>query len=110
MDLKLNIYAKNSTGRYEIEKAYIAETANIMFGTVEDLIGLLDGVKIGDNDALIRVITKGFAQLKPFLKEIFVGVTDDELKRTKIQELIPLFVDIFKETLAEIGKLSKRKN
>lgn len=110
MELKLNVYNKNEDGAWEIEKVYQTDTVDIMFGTAEDMIGLLDGLTIKDTDKLISLVTKGFSQLKPFLKEIFIGLTDDELRRTKVRELIPLFVNIFTYFFKEIGATSNGKN
>lgn len=103
MELKLNIYHKNEAGAWAIEKVYTAETIDIMFGTAEDLIGLLDGFDLNDTNKLVSMVTKGFAQLKPFLKEIFIGLTDDELRRTKVREIVPLFVNIFTYIFKEIN-------
>lgn len=110
MELKLNIYNKNSDGQLVIEKTYRADTIDILFGTAEDLIGVLDGINLNDVDKLLNLVTKGFAQLKPLLKEIFIGLTDEELRRTKIKELIPLFIQIFKYLFKEIGMTSSGKN
>lgn len=110
MELKLNIYNKNSDGQLVIEKTYEADTIDILFGTAEDLIGVLDGINLNDVDKLLNLVTKGFAQLKPLLKEIFIGLTDEELRRTKIKELIPLFIQIFKYLFKEIGMTSSGKN
>ncbi len=108
MELKLNIYNKNESGAWEVEKTYRAETIDIMFGTAEDLIGLLEDFDLNDTNKLVNVITKGFSQLKPFLKEIFIGLSDDELRRTKVREIVPLFMNIFtyifKEMKADNGK------
>ncbi len=41
---------------------------------------------------------------------IFIGVTDDELRRTKVKELIPLFVNIFSELFKWSGKCVSEKN
>lgn len=96
--LTLNIYRNKS----EIEKTYTAESYDLMFGTVEDIIQLINVDELTDNEAIARVVVKCFTQLKPFLKDIFEGVTDDELKRVKVKELIPLFVNVFKSILDDL--------
>ena len=109
MELKLNIYRKTNEGGYEIEKTYIAETIDIMFGTAEDLINLLDDIDLNNTDKMVSLITRAIAQIKPFLKDIFIGLKDDELRRTKLKELIPLFMDIFSYLFKEIGMNSSKK-
>ena len=96
--LTLNIYRNKS----EIEKTYTAESYDLMFGTVEDIIQLINVDELTDNETIARVVVKCFTQLKPFLKDIFEGVTDDELKRVKVKELIPLFVNVFKSILDDL--------
>ena len=102
MQLVLNIYDPVSK---MIAKQYTAETVDIMFGTIEDLIDIIDVEKLNDNMEWAKVIGVGMKKLKPLLKEVFTGVTDEELKNTKIKELVPLFINIFKYMMSEIGGL-----
>lgn len=102
MQLVLNIYDPVSK---MIAKQYTAETIDIMFGTIEDLIDIIDVEKLNDNMEWAKVIGVAMKKLKPLLKEVFTGVTDEELKNTKIKELVPLFINIFKYMMSEIGGL-----
>lgn len=102
MSLTLNIYDEKTK---EVEKTYTAETIDIMFGTIEDVIDVIDMDKLDDNMTWAKVIGVSIKQLRPLLKEIFVGLTDEELKRTKIRELVPLFKDVFKFMMKEIKDL-----
>lgn len=108
MQLLLNIYDPASKN---IAKQYTAETVDIMFGTIEDLIEIIDVDKLNDNMEWAKVIALSMKKLKPLLKEVFTGVTDEEIKNTKIKELIPLFINIFKYMMSEINGLgSDSKN
>lgn len=102
MELLLNIYDPETK---IIAKQYTAETVDIMFGTVEDLIEVIDIDKLNDNMEWAKVIVLSMKKLKPLLKEVFVGLTDEELKNTKIKELVPLFISIIKYMISEIGSL-----
>lgn len=108
MELKLNIY--NSSNKNEIDKVYVAETYDIMFGTIEDLMNVIDLNKLDDNMEIAKAVFKAFDLLKPFLKDIFQGVTDDELRRVKIKELIPVFVDVIKFSFNEFLGIAGEKN
>lgn len=92
--MTLNIYSRKN--KDEIEKVYAADTYDLMFGTVEDIIAIIDVDKLNDNMAVAGMVMKGWKQLKPFIKDVFVGVTDDELNRVKVKELIPTFAAIFR--------------
>ena len=102
MSLILNIYDPQTK---EVAKTYTAETVDIMFGTVEDIIEVIDIENLNDNKTWLKVIGVSIKKLRPLLKEVFTGLTDDELKYTKVNELIPLFKDIFKFMMNEINGL-----
>ena len=104
-DLKLNIYNGKT-----IEKTYIADEIDIMFGTVEDLLDVIDIDNLNDEKEVVKVVIKTLNNLKPFLKQIFDGLTDDEIKRTKVKELVPLFVDIVKYTMDELKALMSKNH
>lgn len=105
--LKLNIYSVGD--KNAVEKTYTAESYDLMLGTVEDLMQIIDVDKMTDNIAITRMVISGYGKLKPFIKDIFEGVTDDELMRVKVKELIPLFVDVFKSIVDGLD-LIKSKN
>lgn len=92
--LELKIYSAEN--KNAVEKTYTAESYDLMLGTVEDLMQLIDVDKMTDNLAITRMVVQCYGKLKPFIKDVFNGVTDDELKRVKVKELIPTFIDIFK--------------
>lgn len=98
--LTLNIYKADNHN--EVEKTYKAESYDLMLGTVEDLIQLIDVDKMTDNIAIASMVVKGYSKLKPFIKDVFQGVTDDELNRVKVKELIPTFIQIFKQIVDDL--------
>ena len=106
--LKLNIYKKEN--KKEIEKTYTAEGYDLMLGTVEDIMNIIDIDKMNDDKEVALMFVKCYRQITPLLLDIFPGVTDEELHRVKVQELIPLFVDICKAVVDSIGLLKTGKN
>lgn len=112
MELKLNIYNKKN-----IVKTYTTDTYDIMFGTFEDLINTfdLDHLDIGDDVELIKSVSQIILNnfngiLKPLIKDIFDGLTDEELKYTKISEIGIVLINIVKFTIDQILKGAKGKN
>lgn len=108
MELKLNIY-KNQR---EIEKTYIADTYDIMFGTVEDLVNMLDMEALrGKNgneslmEAIAKIVTGSKELLRPLLKDIFPGLTDDELRRVKAKEVLAVVAGLAGFSLDELKSL-----
>lgn len=111
MEIKLRIYNKK-----DIVKTYTADTYDVMFGTVEDLISLieLDDIKTIDDIALIKIIgnlvMKSFDIIKFLLKDVFDGLTDEELKNTKVSEIISVLIEIVKFTTIQALKGNNSKN
>lgn len=111
MELKLNIYNKK-----EIVKTYTAETYDLMFGTVEDLLQLvdLDKLQTGSDTELFKlildVITHGLDTIKVLLKDIFDGLTEDELKNTKTKDIASVLVEVVKYAIVETTKGGNGKN
>ncbi len=104
--MKLNIY-KNQK---EIEKTYEVDEYDIMYGTVQDILEVLDeGIAdMNNNDQLVKVISANKSKLEDLLMDIFgaEGLTKEELRRTKLKELVPVFIDLFRY----VTKSFKSKN
>jgi len=98
--MKLNIY-KNQK---DIEKTYTIDAYDLMYGTVEDIFEVMDGLdeKSSDSD-IVKVIQKNRTKLTALIKDIFPEITDDELKRIKLKELVPFFIDLFVYVIDSFG-------
>ena len=48
--------------------------------------------------------------IKPLLKDIFEGLTDEELKKTKVSEISTALVEIVKFSISQITKGTNGKN
>lgn len=105
MELKLPIYEGA-----QIVKTYTTDTINFSFGVVEDVLNALnfDEMKTGDNKELAIMILKCSKQLKPFLMDLFEGVTADEVRKTKIQDLIIVFKGLYEYATGEIMNASSK--
>lgn len=111
-ELKLHIYK----GR-EIEKTYTAETYDLLSGTVEDIMELIDIDKLSNSKNDIALITEvvkmlkgAFGLVKPLIKEIFDGITDDEIRRTSFKEVAHLLINVSTYGLAEMAGIGGEKN
>lgn len=103
MELNLHIYEGK-----KISKTYKAETVDFSFGVVEDILDVLDfdNMKTGDNKEIASMIIKTSKQLKPFLKDLFDGVTDEEIRHTRMQNLISIFKNLIAYAVQELNALS----
>ena len=83
MEIKLNIYnGKN------VVNTYTAEGYDLMMGTIEDFMDIIDIEKLNDTGAVAKMVMKGYAQIKPLMKDIFPGLTDEEFRGIKLTELV----------------------
>ena len=95
--MKLNIY-KNQR---EVEKTYEVDNYDIMYGTVEDILEVFDEIDdLQDNSQMLNAIKKYRTRLNDLLQDIFPDLTDDELRRVKLKELIPVFLELFQYVTA----------
>jgi len=110
LEIKLNIYGK---GR--VEKTYITNDYAVMHGVVEDLLDALDieAMTGGDRDNMLSAVSRLLRSRKdviyPLLKDIFDGLTDDEIRRTTTIELCDVIISVARYSLNEIQALAFRK-
>lgn len=105
--LKLNIYKADN--KNEIEKTYTAEGYDLMLGTLQDIMAVIDLDKLSNANEteLAKMAIRAFDQIAPILRDVFVGVSSDELRRTKTKELVPLFVDLAREAIGTLNPLKQ---
>ena len=114
--MKLNIYEKK-----KIIKTYEVDTYDLMFGTIEDVANAVDldsleGVTTGAaaDIAIVKMVGKliltSMDTVKDLLKDIFEGITDEELKKTKVSELANVFIEVVKYTIAQLSLGGNGKN
>lgn len=89
--ISINIYDKND--KTKIDKTYTVEGYDLMLGTVEEFVQLIDVDKLNDNTAVAGMVLKGYGKIKPLIKDIFPGITDEELNRVKVTELVQVIID-----------------
>lgn len=92
--MKLNIY-KNQR---EIEKTYEVRNYDLMYGTVEDVFDVLEGMEDTKTDGdILKLVTDNRSKLEDLLLDIFggEGLTKEELRKVKLKELVNVFIELF---------------
>lgn len=103
--IELKIYKENS--KTDVEKTYTADGYELMLGTVEDFMNIIDIEKLGDNIEAAKMMLKCYKQLMPLLKDIFPDITDEEIKRVKVNELVGTFMQVGKAIIDGFDVLKK---
>lgn len=113
MQLSLNIYKKEN--RREIERVAVANEFDIMFGTVEDLIALIDVEKLSGEvkdidfiSAIASLLSGGIGQVKDLIMEIFPDVTEDEMRRVKARDIMSVLVAVLKYGFANMAGVGSK--
>lgn len=107
-NITLNIY--KAENKNQIEKVYTAEGYDLMLGTVEDFMQIIDVDKLNDNKAVVQMVMKGYGQIKPFLKDVFPELTDAEFKRIKVSDLVRTITQIGTAVVESFSVLKTGKN
>ena len=109
--MKLNIYEKN-----QVKKTYEMDVNGLLFGTVDDVSRVLD-IKQGEKISLDEItplvsefIDCEMDKAKEIVKGIFDGLTDDELRHTRMSEFVGVIVEVIGFTVGMLGKVSDSKN
>lgn len=100
-EIKLDIYKMDN--KKEIEKTYRAESYDLMMGTVEDFIGVIDLENMDSNVEVTKAVVKCVNQLKPLLHDVFEGITDEEIRRVRFKDIIPCLVSVVKASFEALG-------
>ena len=102
--MKLNIYDHK-----KVSKTYTADTYDLEFGIVEDVADAvkLDELKTGSDVEILKLVGKlvlsSMETVKYLLKDIFDGITDEEIKHTRVSEISAVLIDIVRFTIAQLN-------
>ena len=109
--MELKIYKKR-----EIVKTYTADTYDLLFGVLEDVAEAvkLDEMKTGTDAEIIKIVANlvlhSMGTVKDLLKDIFPGITDEELKNTRVSEIAQVIIDVVKYTISQLMQGFNSKN
>lgn len=97
--MKLNVYVVDENGRIsqsKVAKVLEVDAYDLMYGTVEDILNVLDGVDdLNDNAGLLKLLQGNWKKINKLILDVFPDATEDDLKSIKVKELVPVFIEIF---------------
>ena len=108
--MKLNIYEHR-----KVVKTYEVDEYDLEFGTLEDVAQAmkLDNLQTGTDKEIIQIgmnlVMQGTDTVKGLLKDIFEGITDADIRHTKVKDVARVLVDVVKYTIKQL-ELSTEKN
>lgn len=102
-EIKLNVMRAGS--KSEIEKTYTANGYDLMMGTLEDFLGIIDIDKLDDTSAVFKMVLEGYDLFKPLIMDIFDDLTDEEWRRIRLTDLVSCVMDIGQNVIESLGIL-----
>lgn len=108
--MKLNIYDKKN-----IVKTYETDEYDLLWGVVTDVSNAvnLDELQTGSQVEIMKLaldlVMKSVDTVNELLKDMFDGLTDDELRHVKVTEVAQAIVDVVTYTIGQLN-LMPRKN
>lgn len=89
--LVLNVW-KNQK---EIEDTFICEEYDLMYGTVEDILGMLDGLKPNStNEDLMKIIVQNRTKINQLILDVFPDMDKSQVRKIKVKELVPFIISL----------------
>lgn len=102
--MELHIY----NGKKKV-KTYTASEYDLCFGTVEDILNVVDLDKLSKNNntellkAVCGLALRSMPTVKWLLMDIFPGLTEDELRNCKIKEIARVLIDVIAFAVTQLG-------
>lgn len=109
--MKINVYDKR-----KIVKTYEVDAYDLPFGILEDVADTIDidSLKTGSDVEIITLVGKMVIKnkniVKELIKDIFDGITDEELRKTTVTEMARVIVDVVTYTIGQLNLGNNSKN
>lgn len=106
MELKLNIYEGK-----EIVKTYVSQDFELMTGTCEDILRIIDTQKVIElaekstgelGSYLLKKAILQYDDFRPLIMKAFAGVTEEEYRNTRMAEVGVIIVSIIMYSVQQV--------
>ena len=106
---ELNIYDNKGN----IVKTYKTEYIYISTGIVEDIFKLVDIDKLLSKGTtqeelgaeMLKIVVKGWGNFKQIIMQIFDGLTEEEFKNTRLNEIVSIIFYILNNALSSLNNI-----
>lgn len=103
--ITLNIYGKD---KKTVEKTYTAEGYDLMMGTLEDFVQIIDIDKAANEADVAKMIMGAYGQIKLLIRDVFGdGPTEEEWRSVKFNDVIATVMQIATAVLDNLKLVSR---
>ena len=106
--ISINIYKANDKSK--IDKTLTVNGYDLMMGTVEDFMAIIDVDKLDDQMEIAKMVIKGYSQIKPLLMDVFPELTEDDFRNIKVSELVQTITQMGLAVVDNLKVLNTGKN
>lgn len=106
-EIRINIFDKND--KNTVVKTYTAEGYDLMLGTLEDFINIIDIEKLDDNMEVAKMVIKGYEQLKPLIRDVFPEMTSEDWRNIKLNGLVDTIIQLGTSVIENLDILKSGK-
>lgn len=78
----------DAADKRKIAKTLTTEGYELMLGTIEDFLNVIDLDKVDNQGEVAKMVVKGYRQIKPLLKDIFPDLTDEDYRNVSLNDMI----------------------
>ena len=97
---KLELQIKNKKG--EIIKTVEANTFDVYFGTINNLMELLDINENTSSFEVLKKISTAWHEITSLLGEIFPDMAEKDWELVRVNDLVPIVLQVVRYTFLEI--------
>lgn len=107
-ELKLKIYEKN-----KVVKTYKTSDVFVETGVVEEIFKLVDIDKLLNKSTsqedlgkmVLKVVVKGWDSFKAVILQIFDGITEEEFKHTRLNDVVKVIMAVLLSSLSSLNEI-----
>lgn len=96
--LELNVYDEEG----KVVKTSKAQMIDLEFGSVRNLMELLNIEDVNDTGHLLKIVYKAWDEIIKILNKSFTDMEYEDWEHVRVKELLPVVVGILKYSFSEI--------
>ena len=102
----ITLNVRSASEKSEVAKTISINGYDLMIGTVDDFMDIIDLDKIDDEKEVIKMVLKSYKQIKPLIMDIFPELTEEDYRNVSVADLVAVIPQIGLSIIENI-KLSK---